>query len=612
MAKEKKPGKSFIDKFRLQRNLWKLYEFTGKLCSILIPFLWLIITIWVLYDIGFNPFQTNNITVNYWISQLLQWLLIFMGIRLLLELARPKKAKARLVSLVIWLLVLYFYIGILPDKMSVSRLDSNHFLIDKALLYAGIFFVFLSEASLVLQFIYKRSANPSFLFVASFGILILLGTLLLHLPNATIGDMRSVDALFTATSAVCVTGLTVLDTATQFTTFGQVILLFLIQAGGLGIMTFTGLLSYAVAGSISFRNELAFRDMFRGNAFSSVMRMVYRIVMVTLFFEALGAVWIYFSLPEDFFDRKLDKIFFAVFHSVSAFCNAGFSTYPNGLYDEALRFNYTLQLFIALLVILGGLGFPIVFNLFTYLRVKAKNLWCRISHRSRKRYIPRLININSRLALITSLLLLLAGFMAYWAFEQSGSLQQHPTMWGKFVTCFFGSVTPRTAGFNTVDLSLLTLPTIMIYLLLMWIGASPGSTGGGIKTTTLAVALLNMVSVIRGKNRTEFFHTEITEQSVRRAFSIMLLSILVIGLSVFLISLQDSDKGLVKIAFESFSAFSTVGLTLGITSQLSDTSKIVVVLTMFIGRVGALTMIIALVKQTRTLYYRYPQEDITF
>ena len=180
------------------------------------------------------------------------------------------------------------------------------------------------------------------------------------------------------------------------------------------------------------------------------------------------------------------------------------------------------------------------------------------------------------------------------------------------MTSFFASVTPRSAGFCTVDLTGLTLPTVMIYLLLMYIGSSPGSTGGGIKTTTAGLAVLNMVAVLRGRDRTDFLKSEISHQSVRRAFAIIILSLICMGISVFFITVNDSDKGLISIAFEVFSAFSTTGLSLGITPHLSSYSKFVVIITMFVGRVGLITLLIAFIKQSRQVYYRYPKEDIAF
>jgi trk system potassium uptake protein TrkH len=206
----------------------------------------------------------------------------------------------------------------------------------------------------------------------------------------------------------------------------------------------------------------------------------------------------------------------------------------------------------------------------------------------------------------------MAGFSLYFLFEYNASLKDHPTLFGKLVTSFFGSVTPRTAGFNTVDMSKLSLPIIMIYLFLMWVGASPSSTGGGIKTTTIAVAYLNFRTIIHGRNRTEVYRTQISETSINRAFALIMLSLFIIGMTVLLISIYDSDKGILNIAFESFSAFSTVGLSLGITPGLSEVSKVVLISTMFIGRVGALTLLIAFINQHKDRAYQYPVEEIMY
>jgi trk system potassium uptake protein len=196
-------------------------------------------------------------------------------------------------------------------------------------------------------------------------------------------------------------------------------------------------------------------------------------------------------------------------------------------------------------------------------------------------------------------------------FEQDASLKQHPSNLGKLVTSIFGSVTPRTAGFNTIDMTTLSLPTIMIYLLLMWIGASPGSTGGGIKTTTIAVAFLNLKSIALGKDRTEFSRVQISESSIQRAFGIIFLSLIILGVTVLLLSVNEPDKQLFAIAFEAFSAFSTVGLTLGITPDLTISSKILLSIVMLIGRVGTLTILYAFVTPAAAIYYRYPREDVS-
>lgn len=582
-----------------------------QLCGVLIPLLLSVAIGIAIYDFGFKPFWSNNDEINLWLRVILDMLVVVTGLRLLLDLFKKKKRWVRVLTVGGWVFLIALAFYVLPAKVRADT-TLNRFLVLKVLLYAGIVFAFLIELSYLLQFLYRGSVSPALIFVGSFFFLVLLGAFLLKLPNATTTRLSSVDALFTATSAVCVTGLIVVDTATAFTTFGKVIILLLIQVGALGIMTFAGMFAFAVTGASSLKSRLAFRDVMSGKEISNIMSFVYRVVAVTFLFEAIGAICIYFSVPDAVFPRPLDKLFFSVFHSVSAFCNAGFSTLTLGLYEPVIRYNYTMQIFLSLLIILGGMGFPIVFNLARFFRVRLVNLFFRLTGNSKRLYFPRLINLNSRLALVVSAFLLLTGFVAYFFFEQNNTLLDHPTPEGKIVTSFFGAVTPRTAGFNTVDMAALSLPTIMIYLLLMWIGASPGSTGGGIKTSTFGVAVLNMISILRGKDRSEAFRSEISHHSIRRAFALIFLSLLFIGLSVFFITIYDSDKGLIKIAFESFSAFSTVGLSLGITDKLSSFSKVVLMVTMFVGRVGTVTLMVAFIRQSSQLHYRYPKEEITF
>ncbi|HEX6334538.1 MAG TPA: potassium transporter TrkG [Flavisolibacter sp.] len=582
-----------------------------QLCNIAIPAILFLAVALSVYDFGFRPFWSNSRSLNLWLTFLLDTLVIVMAVRLVLDFFVKRKLWVRALTIFGWLFILLLTFYVLPQKMSVDT-ETNRFLVLKVVLYAGILLAFIIETSYLIQFIYHREVSPAMLFVSSFAFLIILGTMLLQLPNATTRDISVLDSLFTSASAVCVTGLVVVDTATHFTMFGKLVILVLIQAGALGIMTFAGLFAYAVTGGASLRSQLAFKDVMSGREVGNIMRFVYQVVMVTLVFEALGAISIYFSVSDDMFVRKLDKLFFAIFHSVSAFSNAGFSTMSNGLFEPVVRFNYALHFFIAILVILGGIGFPIVFNLYRYMRVQMQNMVLRIQRNPRRIHFPKLIHLNSRLALVVTGYLLLVGFILFLMFEQGNSLNDHPTVIGKLVTSFFGSVTPRTAGFNTVDMTALSFPMVMIYLLWMWIGASPGSTGGGIKTTTFGVAVLNMMSVLRGKDRTEFFRSEVSHHSVRRAFAIIFMSLLFLGISIFLVSINDSDKGMIRIAFEVFSAFSTVGLTLGITPELTGFSKAVIIITMFVGRVGTVTLMVAFIRQTKQLYYRYPKEEVTF
>lgn len=590
-------------------NIIQLLRAFYRISNGLIPITTLIALGLVIYDFGFNPFYSHSANLYTGVRLVLLSFKILFLIRFFSEWVEPIKFKVHVYSLA--LVILVYYLGHIGNELVLSKpATTTDFLSNKLVLYGGLFFLFLTEASSLLRYVHHKQQNPAFLFILSFAIIILVGALLLMLPMATVRGINVVDAFFTSASAVCVTGLTVVDTAKHFTIVGKMILLLLIQIGGLGIMTFTGLLAYLAAGSVSFQNQMALKSIVSSNRLSNVITIIGRIILVTLFFEAIGALVVYLSVDKTLFDKNVDLVFFSVFHAVSAFCNAGFSTFSNGLNDPMVKFNYPLHMIIATLIILGGMGFPIVFNLFTFIRSKALNVINRLLKNPARETYTRIIQLNSKLALSTTLILLVAGFGCYLFFEWDASLKEHTSWIGKIVTSFFGSVTPRTAGFNTVDLTSLTLPTVLIYLLLMWIGASPSSTGGGIKTTTAAIAFLNLRAIIQGRNRIDVFRTQISESSIKKAFAAIIMSLLIIGFSILLISLNDGKHGLLKIAFESFSAFSTVGLTLGITPKLSETSKVVLIFVMFIGRVGALTVLIAFVNQAKQQAYHYPVEEI--
>ena len=451
--------------------------------------------------------------------------------------------------------------------------------------------------------------NPGQIFILSFLSVILVGSLLLMMPNATNQPISFIDALFTATSAVCVTGLIVVDTATHFTTFGQVIIIGLIQIGGLGILTFVTYFSYFFKGGVSYETQLSISEMTYSSRMGDMVTTVKSILYVTFGIEALAAILIYISIYDLSGMSILERVFFSVFHAISAFCNAGFSTFSAGLYDESLRFNYPLQLIISITFLFGGMGFLIVVNLLRYLRYSMQRALCRDGRRYA--YQPWLLSINSRITLITSGALLLVGLIGVMMFEYHGVLAEHSSWYGKLIAGFFTAATPRTAGFNNIDLTDLAFPTIMLTIFLMWIGASPNSTGGGIKTSTFAIALLNTFSLARGQTRIEVFKREIADNSIRRAFSIMWLSLLVIGFGVTLISYDQPELDLIKVIFECFSAYSTVGLSLNLTTELSTFSKIVVSVIMFVGRVSMLTIFIALLKNRHERNYRYPTEEIT-
>jgi len=506
------------------------------------------------------------------------------------------------ISLIYLCIVLFFN---LTDSSSETL---PAFLQDLRGIEFGVLLVFIREMS-ELRISYKRTIlNPAQLFVLSFMAIIFLGSLILMLPGATYDGLGFLDALFTSTSAVCVTGLIVVDTGSYFTEFGQYVIMILIQIGGLGILTFASYFSYFFKGGSTFENQLALSDMTSSRTLGEVFSTIKSILLITLVVEGVSAFFIYTSLDASSFDSAYDRYFFSVFHAISAFCNAGFSTLPNSLYEAGFRFNYSFQFIIILTFVFGGLGFTIVTNSLSYIKHQILRI---VSFGKVKRgHKPWILNLNTRVTLITTLSLTAVGSILFYLLEFNNTLAEHHGI-GKMITALFGGATPRTAGFNSIDMTAMKFPTVMIIFLLMWIGASPASTGGGIKTSTFAIATLNILSLARGKRRIEIFRREISDVSVRRAFATISLSLIVIGFGILLISTFDSEKDLMSIAFECFSAYSTVGLSLGITADLSALSKLVIIAVMFVGRVGMLSIVIALVAKSKYQSYRYPTEEIT-
>lgn len=456
---------------------------------------------------------------------------------------------------------------------------------------------------------YKRSfMNPAQLFIISFVGLIVIGALLLMLPKATYQDISFIDALFTSTSAVCVTGLIVVDTSSYFTTFGQTIIMLLIQAGGLGILTFASYFGYFFKGGSTYENQIALSDISNSNKIGEVFITLKRILGITFFIELIGASLIFISLDRKLMPSYFDRVFFSAFHSISAFCNAGFSTLKHGMMQEGFVNNYALQLIIIVIFVFGGLGFPIVINILRYIKHFIRRyILFFISGKSS--YKPWILTLSSKINLITTLLLILIGTLIIYAKEYYNTLNVHHGI-GKIITALFTATTPRTAGFNSIDFSQLHFSSVIIIILLMWIGASPASTGGGIKTSTFAIATLNFFSLAKGKDKIEIWRREIADISVKRAFATMTLSLVTIGFSIFFIAHFDPHIKLLDIAFECFSAYSTVGLSLGITGDLSSESKIVLIIIMFIGRVTMLSILIAFFKKVKALNYQYPTEEI--
>ena len=511
-----------------------------------------------------------------------------------------------------WLTIveLAFLTILLLSQFNVSYLEA---LATTVFLQLAIFFIFVVEISTRSLQLESIKVNPALMFIFSFMILILIGAFALMLPISTVsGEFKFIDAIFTSTSAVCVTGLGVVDTGTYFTRFGQNVLLALISLGGLGVMTFTSFFGLFFKGESSFKNQLFYKDVMGEEKLKNVFSTITKIVTFTLGVEVVGAVILYMGLKTSDFDGGVgERIYFAVFHAISAFNNAGFQLRSEGLYDITLRDNHYFQTVIALLIIFGGLGFYISFNIVDYGRQRLRARFKQLVMGDPYNHVPWVLNFNSRIVLRTTAILLAVGTVAFYITEyHTVSLEKHGGI-GKWLVAFFMSVTPRTAGFNNIDMAILTREGMMVTLLLMWIGASPGSTGGGIKTTTFAVATLGIFNIAKGRDHVEFAKREIANESLLRAFIVIALSLIALGVSTLAVGYFNPEIALDKIVFECFSAFGTVGLSLGITASLTTASKVVISITMFVGRVGTYTLLLGFLKKVvGAKHYHYPEENV--
>lgn len=435
-----------------------------------------------------------------------------------------------------------------------------------------------------------RRVQPQLVILASFGVLIAVGTGLLLLPRATHAPgIGFVDALFTAASAASVTGLTVVDTATAFTPLGQAFLLALIQAGGLGIMTLTTFFAFAFSGG-TLRQYASLQSLLGDQSLGHIRSTLAQIALVTLGLETAGAAILYRHLPDSAV-TEAGRLFSAVFHSVSAFCNAGFALHGRNLAASGLAENVVVQLTVTLLVVAGGLGFPVLAALGA----------AAVGRRRR-------LGLHVQLVLAASGLLLLLGTAGLYLLEPGGGALG-ASGGDRLFAAFFHSASARTAGFNTVDLSQLAPATLFVLMILMWIGGSPASTAGGIKTTTAAVALLTVASIAGGKERVELFRRRLGDASIQRAFATVVVSVFLLSLSILAL-LALERKPPLDLAFEAVSALSTVGLSTGITPALGTGAKLLLAALMLAGRVGLLGCVLAATPLRRDARHEYAREDV--
>ena len=445
--------------------------------------------------------------------------------------------------------------------------------------------------------------HPSSIFILSFLAIICVGSFLLMMPEMTVqeGSMNFLDALFMSTSATCVTGLGVVDTATFFTFKGHVIILFMIKLGGLNIIAFGAFFALLTKFGLGLKHDEAIEDFVNKDSLFSAKGLLGKIIIWSTMIEIFGAVLMYYSWDSSIpFKSNGDKIFSSIFHSFSAFNNAGLSLFTDGMYNIHVRENYIIHIVVILLVFFGALGFTSIFDLFSIraLRERMKTPW-------------KTLQFSTKISLYFSLGLVALGTVAFFFLEKDNTIKDM-TIIEQGITSLFQSVT-RTSGFNTVDIGAMTMPMLILMLFLMFVGSSSSSTGGGIKTSSLGLICASIIATIRGRKHPQLFKRSISPDLIAKAFAVLLFFILGNLICIFLLSISEGQilaqegRTIMDLIFEEVSAFGTVGLSTGITSELSSFGRYVIVVSMIIGRVGTLTVAFAIGKKVLSTNYKYPQ-----
>lgn len=571
----------------------------------------LLVILAVAFENGFDVSPTEMATVGSIYRS--AWIVFVLSTtaHIILEYKKVKKEHNKLT----WLMTFLLYSTLLPVLFSEPNSAFLHaiwmfFHSKEFLIVLLMLFSFLHLSNGLIRLLGRRT-NPSLILAVSFFVIICIGTGLLMLPKSTMHGISFIDSLFVSTSAVCVTGLTPVDVSATFTPMGLTIIILLIQIGGLGVMTLTSFFALFFMGNTSIYNQLVVKDMMSSNSLGSLLSTLLYILGFTLVIESVGMAVIFISIHDTLGMSIQDELAFSAFHSISAFCNAGFSTLPGNLGNTMVMTNHNLlYITISILIIFGGIGFPILSNFKDIVIYQVKRrLSFRQSKAGKVHHVYHLYNLNTKIVLVTTAILLVLGTVAIVALEWNHSFQGMNAV-DKWVHAFFNATSPRTAGFNSVELATFSVQTVLLTILLMWIGGAAQSTAGGIKVNAFAVIVLNLFAVLRGKNRVEVFGRELSDDSIRRANATMIFSLTVIFVSIFILSMLEPNISILALTFETVSALSTVGSSLNVTSSLCNGSKSLIILLMFIGRVGLLTLMLGLIKQVKVTKYKYPSDHI--
>ena len=561
----------------------------------------------LIYSYGFSLSSDKLLAINY----LLKATIGFYIIKFLVEgfysfspiqYIKNSKWETLLMS---YMIINIFLINVFDIEIissigkSLGLMQLDEFLM---IFIQGYFLIFVAlemgKASRLLPYL---KLSPPALLVSSFIIITSLGSLFLLMPEMTKSgiSMSIYEAAFTSVSAVSVTGLNIINVADFLSFKGKVVIMILIQLGGLNFIAFASIFALLANSAIGTRYKSLIQVEYSSDSLASSALLIRQIFKFSVIFEVAATVLLFFSWGDYEFQKLGDKIFFSVFHAISAFNNAGFTLFPEGLSHPLLSQNIPFLLIMSITIILGGLGFGAIHDLFSYRAfiMRRRNPW-------------KHLKVNSKIALYSTIALIIFGSVSYALLENEYMLEGFKIVKQSFFA-FTQIAIGRTAGFNIVEVANLTLPTLLILIFLMFIGGASGSTAGGIKTSTFTLVLLNALATIRGRKRVEVFKHTIPMEMLNLALSVFLFTLGGVLLGIFFLSITDGHLGLTRLAFEQVSAFCTVGLSMGITSDLSEVGKIILMISMLIGRIGTVTLAFALTRRKKESHdYTYPKAQV--
>lgn len=484
-----------------------------------------------------------------------------------------------------------------------------HFIHTRAFLFICLGVYSVAELCNGTMRMLSRRTNPSLILSASFLVFIFIGSFILMLPRCTTGHLRYIDSLFMAASAVSMTGMSTVATAQTFTPLGWAVIAVLMQIGALGVLTFTSFFALFFSGRTSIYNQLLMRDFVYSKSMGALVPVILYILGFTLSVEALGALCLYLTLPAGFPGDMEEQVFFSIFHSMSAFCNCGFTTLPDGVASSALmNGNQTFYLVMTALILAGGLGFPNLVNLRDVLAEYLRRIRCRITGRQfvKKAHI---YDLNTRLVMIFSAIFFIGGALAFYILEYNHAFAGL-SPGRRTVQAIFCSATVRTAGFITYGPDTWLAPTLLIAMFMMWVGCASQSMGGGIKINAFAAVVLNLRSIVFGQKGVAVFGRSVSSDSIRRANAVVIFFIFALVAYACVIMVIEPELPGLSILFECFSALTTVGMSAGITPYLGDAAKIVLASAMFLGRVGIISVLCGVIGNRPDNSGMLPSDDI--